>query len=67
MPLLFLSITLGTDSAFDLQLHDTYFVLPLGNVTILFTFILGILGGAYWILKPYKLIPILSIIHSVGT
>ena len=67
IPLIFLPIALGTDGAFDLQLHDTYFVFATWHVAILFTLILGLLGGVYWTLRSYKLNLILSIIHSLGT
>lgn len=67
IPLIFLPIALGRDSALDIQRHDTYFIFAAWHVAILFTLILGILGGFYWMLKQYKLSQILSIIHSVGT
>ncbi len=67
IPLIFIQITLGTESTFDLQLHDTYFVFSSWHITILFSLILGLLGGLYWILKSFKLVQFLSIIHAVGT
>lgn len=67
IPLICLPITLGPNSAFDLQLHDTYFVFASWHIAVFFSLILGLLGGVYWILKPYKLIQILSIIHSIGS
>jgi len=67
IPVIFILIFIGLDSAFDLQLHDTYFVFTSLHIAILFALILGILGGIYWFLKHHKLIDVLSLILSIVT
>ncbi len=67
MPILFLPIAFGSDSAFDFQFHETYFVVSSVHLAIISTLFLGILGGIYWFLRKYNLKTTLSIFHAIGT
>jgi len=67
IPLIFVLPFLGKNGAFDLQLHDTYFVFSSLHIALACTTILGISGVIYWMLRDYKLIPTFSTIHSIVT
>lgn len=67
IPVMFLLIVFGIDSTFDIQKHDTYYVVSSLHLTMLFTLILSFLGGIYWLLRFHKLQPILNMIHALGT
>jgi len=51
----------------DIQMHDTYFVIALLHVGILFVLILAIIGGIYWLVRSKKLIGFLTISHVTIT
>ena len=39
---------------YDLQLHDTYFVIPTVQIAISLSMYLGIIGLSYWFLRRYR-------------
>ena len=63
-PLIFLSIALGPDSIFDLQLHDTYYVVSSFHFAIVCSLLFGFFGAIYWLFRERKLIHFLSILHA---
>ena len=67
IPIVILCFTFLTRDTIDIQMHDTYFVIPPHQLSILFTLILGGIGGLYWVLKDRHLNALLSSIHSIGT
>ena len=67
IPIIFLPLLLGSESAFDIQLHDSYYVIDSLYLALLISAILLVVGGIYWLLKNYKLINFLSAIHYVLT
>jgi len=67
IPVLFIPMIMGTDTYFDLQLHDTYIVFGTLHLSIIFSIVLVVLGGLYWLLKDYPLIMPLKFLHVLGT
>lgn len=54
---------LRSDTSFDIQYHDTYIIITIIPLAITLCMFLGILGVIDWLLREYKLVPILSAIH----
>ncbi len=67
IPILSLPILYNRNSAFDLQLHSTYFIFAFWQLAILFTLILVLYGRIYRLLRSYRLIKFLSFLHSIAT
>jgi len=61
IPLLF------SESSFDLQWHDTYFVIAGIHLSIVLSLFLVVLASIYWLLRDYHLIHILTIFHVFVT
>lgn len=67
IPLILGLSMIGINSAIDLQLHDTYFVIASIHIGILFSFILGIIGSIYWLIRHKKLINWMTLFHVMST
>lgn len=67
IPMIFLTIAITPDKSFDLQLHDTYFVIPSIHMALLISIYLILIGSIYWLVREYKTIRILDTIHSIVT
>ena len=52
--LLFIGILNG-DALLDINVHDTYFIISYFHLTILISFLFGIIGIAYWIMKKINI------------
>ena len=50
-------------SSLSIQMHATYFVMRTYDFTLLFTIILSVTGGLYWLLRNSRLINWLSYLH----
>lgn len=64
--LLLLSI-FGRESAIDVQMHDTYFVIASIQLGIFFSIYLGIAGTIYWLLRNKKQVKWMTIFHVITT
>jgi heme/copper-type cytochrome/quinol oxidase subunit 1 len=54
IPLLFILAFVGRDNTIDLQYHDTYFIISLFDADIVLSFIAGINGLLYYLLRDKK-------------
>lgn len=62
----FILILLCSDEgAIDMQLHDTYYVIAASHIAVLFAILLGLLGCIYWLLRRYKLVEVLTWVHTI--
>jgi len=60
-------LLIGLKKTMDIQMHDTYFVIALIHVGILFSIILGVIGLLYWLMRKKKLINWMTIVHVFTT
>ena len=67
IPITILILFFGKNGTFDLQLHDTYIVIARLSLIIFFLLILAFLATFYWLLRGYKMIVVLSLLHSIIT
>lgn len=58
---------IGFNSAIDIQIHDTYFVIASIYIGILFSITLGIIGFIYWLVRHKKLINWMTLSHVIIT
>lgn len=54
---------IGLNKTVDIQLHDTYFVIDLFHIGILFSIFLGIIGFIYWLMNNKRLVHWMTAIH----
>lgn len=68
-PILFLVGYFNTKSTFDINIHDTYYVVENGLVPIGISVYFGIIGFGYWLILKFngKLSKVLSIAHILVT
>ena len=62
LPILLIS-SLGKNTIFDIQYHDTYFIFPLLHLGILFSIVLGIIGLIYWWISDRPVINWMKLVH----
>lgn len=55
------------NSTMDIQMHDTYFVIPSFQIGILCSIILGIIGFLYWSSRRKELIHWMTFLHVLIT
>ena len=55
------------NDAIDIQIHDTYIVIALIQIGLLFSMILGIIGLVYWLVRHKKLVSWMTAIHVIVT
>lgn len=67
IPMIFLTIAITPEKTFDLQLHDSYFVISSIHMALFVSIYLILLGTIYWLVKKYKTVSILNTIHSTVT
>ena len=67
IPIVFVISLIKWNYSVDIQMHDTYFVIALFHVGILFILTLALIGGIYWLVRSKKLIDIFTIIHVTTT
>lgn len=67
IPIILILGLIGVNSNLDLQLHDTYFVIAAVHIGILFVIILGIIGWIYWRTSAKKLVPWMTLTHTIAT
>ena len=69
IPIILLIGLLGGDSALDINIHDTYFVIAHPHIAILISIVFGIIGLGYWTTQRVggQLSKWMSIIHIVLT
>ncbi|MDC8004831.1 cbb3-type cytochrome c oxidase subunit I [Aureisphaera galaxeae] len=48
IPMVLLIGVLSGDTAFDINVHDTYFVIAYSHLTTLISFVFGVIGIGYW-------------------
>jgi len=58
---------IGLNKTIDIQMHDTYLVISLFHVGILFSIILGVIGFFYWLMRKKKLINWMTVVHVIIT
>jgi len=58
---------IGFNSAIDIQMHDTYFVIASIHIGILFSILLGIIGLMYWLIRKKRLVDWMTAIHVIST
>jgi len=67
MPLVFILLLTGGEGAFDLQLHDTYFVFSATHMALTVSAYFGIIGAVYWVCREHRLSKVLSWLHVLAT
>lgn len=67
IPLVVLILLCGQEAAFEIQLHDTYLVVALWQIALFLAVTLAFIGGVYWLLREYRLVVGLSLLHSIVT
>jgi heme/copper-type cytochrome/quinol oxidase subunit 1 len=67
IPLILVLSIIGINSAIDIQMHDTYFVIASIHIGILFSIILGIIGFLYWLARSKRLVKWMTAIHVTST
>ena len=67
IPFLLVASLVSPNSAFDIQLQDTYFVIPISQFFFLVAFLFLLLGLGYWWVKNKPLNKWLTLIHVVIT
>lgn len=67
IPLILGLSIIGINSAIDIQMHDTYFVIASIHIGILFSIILGIIGFLYWLTRSKRLVKWMTAIHVTST
>jgi len=67
IPIILLLAAFGFTHSFDLQLHDTYFVMSTFHLGIAGSIILAITGLLYWFVKSKVLINWMISVHVVVT
>lgn len=58
---------IGFDSAIDIQMHDTYFVIASIYIGIMFSILLGLIGLIYWLIRKKRLVDWMTAIHVIST
>lgn len=53
------------DTVFDLNIHDTYYVIPHIYLAVAFTLLYLLAGCIYWTLRNFKLVRILTLVHTI--
>ncbi len=66
-PILLILISSIPDSAFDLQLHDVYFLIAPFHMAIFIVYIIMLIGFIYWSLRNYRLIKWMKVTHCLLT
>jgi len=59
--------SLASNKAIDIQMHDTYLVIAILHIGIIFGGIHAILGFIYWIVRFMKLITWMTYVHVITT
>ncbi|MEP2236863.1 MAG: hypothetical protein ABJI22_00805 [Maribacter sp.] len=69
IPFILLVGFLKPDKTLDINIHDTYLVMDLFNLTVLISIIFGSLGFGYWVIIKLnrKLLNWLTVIHLILT
>lgn len=67
IPLIVIVILICPRGTFDLQLHDTYFVITSNQVAIISSIFLGLVGLLYWLLKEFDFVIWLRTLTVVST
>ena len=66
IPLLLFGFVIGIDSVIEIPVHDTYYVISIGHISIAIGLIFFILGCGY-IFKTNRFNPILNVLHYLFT
>lgn len=51
IPIIMLIGILSGDALFDINVHDTYYVIAYSHLTILISIFLGVIGIGYWVMQ----------------
>ena len=55
---------IDSDSVSDINIHDTYYVIPEIYFTVAFTILYLIAGSIYWLLRNFRLMKFLTVAHT---
>ena len=67
IPVLLILGLLRLNTALDIQMHDTYYVIYSLHLSIFFSLILAINGLLYYLMRKYHLIKWITLMHVVVT
>jgi len=67
IPILLAISIMGMNQTTDIQLHDTYFVIDVVHVGILFSVIAGLIGLLYWLFRNKRLVNWMTFSHVITT
>jgi len=67
IPILLAISIMGMNQTTDIQLHDTYFVIDVIHVGILFSVIAGLIGLLYWLFRNKRLVNWMTFSHVITT
>jgi len=52
------------NTAIDIQMHDTYFVVAIWHVGLISSLFLGLIGGIYWLFSDWEWVNWMTILHT---
>lgn len=58
---------IGLNGVMDVQMHDTYFVISLFHVGVIFSLFLGLAGFIYWLFRKRRLVNWMTVTHIAIT
>lgn len=56
---------ISNDTVTDINIHDTYYVIPVIYFTLAFALIYAVAASMYWLLRNFRLVRALTLFHTV--